>query len=223
MAAVRALNLSGLSITIPHKVSVLTFLDEIDPLARQIGAVNTVINREGRLMGYNSDGLGAVQALSDHCEISGKTIAVIGAGGAARAVAFAIKARGGQVIIVNRSSSKGEALAKDIDTDFRPLSEIGTCVFDILINTTPVGMKPDTESMPVPTEILDSRPVVMDIVYSPLQTRLLKTAKKRGCLTIDGLAMFVNQGAFQFGLWTQQKAPMALMRKVVSDALEGKL
>ena len=218
VSAIRAFAVQGVSVTIPHKVSIMPYLDEIDPLAKEIGAVNTIINRNGMLIGYNSDCLGAVRALREKTEIAEKKVAVIGAGGAARAIGFGIKAEKGQVFIVNRSAKKGEKLAKEMNADFLPLAEMNAD-FDIVINTTPLGMTPNTDGIPLNPDLLRAGMTVMDIVYNPLQTRLLKEAQKRGCITVDGLAMFVYQAAFQFELWTGKSAPTDLMRKTVLQAL----
>lgn len=220
IAAGRALNVRGWSVTIPHKVSIMPLLDEVDPVAARIGAVNTVIQRDGRLVGYNSDGLGAVTALLEKTALQGQTVAVIGAGGAARAIAFSLKQAGARVAVVNRSVPKGEALARELDAPFVPLAEFDRPVYSMLINTTPVGMTPHADAMPFPESVLEPRMVVMDIVYNPLDTRLLRTARRRGCVTVDGVAMFVYQGAFQFELWTGKKAPAAVMRETVMKALE---
>lgn len=214
VAAIRALDIQGVSVTIPHKISIMPFMDEIDPLAMEIGAVNTVVNRDGNLRACNSDCLGAMRALKEKTEISGKKVAVIGAGGAARAIAFGIRKEKGRTCIVNRTVKKGEKLAEECGADFLPLSELKSA-FDILINTTPLGMTPDTDRIPLSPDILQEGMTVMDIIYNPLQTRLLKEAEKRGCVTIDGLAMFIYQGAFQFELWTGKEAPVDLMRKTV--------
>ncbi len=219
IAGVRALGIRGLSVTIPHKVAVMSLLDELDEMAERIGAVNTVINREGMLAGYNSDGLGAVKSLSEKTVIKGKHVAVIGAGGAARAIGFGIHAEQGNVTIVNRSPDKGEQLARDIRADFLPLSDFRGSGWDILINTTPLGMTPNTDTTPVRKASLEKGMVVMDIVYNPLKTRLLKEAEAAGCITIDGVSMFVCQGAFQFELWTGETAPVEVMRQAVLKAL----
>ncbi|AOY58753.1 shikimate dehydrogenase [Desulfococcus multivorans] len=215
----RALGLGGWSITIPHKVAVMPLLDEVDPVARNIGAVNTVVNQGGRLMGYNSDGLGAVAALTEKCVVEGRSVAVIGAGGAARAIAFCLKAAGARITIVNRSIDRGEALARDLDVPFLPLAEFSKPVYHVLVNTTAVGMTPLTDAVPVDERMLVPEMTVMDIVYNPLKTRLLKTAARRGCTVVDGVAMFVYQGAFQFECWTGMKAPVALMRDTVMNLL----
>ena len=220
VAGIRALDIKGASITIPHKVSVMAFLDRMDDTARKIGAVNTIDNRQGVLTGYNSDSIGAVKALSEKTTIDNKDVLIIGAGGAARAIGFGVASEGGRVTISNRSTDSGENLAKDLGADFQPLSALHQLRYHILINTTPVGMTPSTDAMPVNRELLDNSMVVMDVVYNPLKTRLIKTADDIGCKTIDGASMFVYQGAFQFELWTGSQAPLSVMRKTVMDVLE---
>ena len=219
LLSVRTLGIKGASITIPHKIEAMEYLDELDDIAHKIGAVNTIINNGGSLKGYNSDGLGAVKALSEKTAIKGKNIVLIGAGGAARAIGFCIKKEGGRITVINRSTDKGKRLAGDLSADYRPLNDIGKMNCDILINTTPVGMTSNTDEMPIEKSYLEKGMVVMDIVYNPLKTRLLSEAEKTGCVTIDGVSMFVYQGAFQFELWTGIKAPVDVMKKAVLDAL----
>ena len=219
MAAVRTFGIQGASITIPHKIAVMDTLDEVDPQALKIGAVNTVVNQGGRLCGYNSDGTGAVRALMEKTIVQGTDIAVIGAGGAARAIGFCLQENGGRVTILNRSHQRGEYLARDLEADFIPLGDLKEIPERILINTTPVGMSPDTEDMPLPPQLLHKDMLVMDIVYNPLETAFLKYAKTIGCQTIDGVAMFVYQGAIQFSLWTGMQAPVTAMRRAVLDEL----
>ncbi|UCF93974.1 MAG: shikimate dehydrogenase [Desulfobacterales bacterium] len=219
LAGIRALDISGASITIPHKVAALDWLDEVDAAARQIGAVNTVVNRQGVLCGYNSDCAGAIRALSAKTSIKSKRVAIIGAGGAARAIGFGIIAEGGLVTIINRTPAKGEQLARDLGAEFRPLADADRVDCDILINTTPVGMLPETAAMPLPPEALSKEMIVMDAIYNPLMTRLLREAAQRGCTTVDGVAMFVYQGAIQFELWTGRAAPVEIMRATVLEAL----
>ena len=221
ISGLKSLNFKGASITIPHKTSVIDLLDELDDAAQRIKAVNTIVNSGGRLIGYNTDWSGAMRALSDKIEIKAKDVAIIGAGGAARAVGFGIKAEGGRVIILNRSKQKGEQLSNELDAGFMPLSEVKRLDCDILINTTPVGMAPHSDDMCLPKTALDKNMVVMDIIYTPLKTRLLQEAEKIGCACIDGLSMFVYQGAEQFTLWTCEKAPVDIMRLAVLTALEN--
>ncbi len=220
--AVRALNMKGVSITIPHKIEVISHLDGLDPMAERIGAVNTVVRRDGRLIGYNTDAFGAVAALAEKTEIFNKKVAVIGAGGAARAVGFGVRSEGAHVTIMNRSPEKGKDLAGELKAEFRLPGDLKSLAPDILINTTSVGMTPNTDGMPVPADILREGMVVMDIVYHPLTTRLLKEACNRGCIAVDGVSMFVYQGAFQFELWTGIKAPIETMRSTVRKALENR-
>ena len=217
---IRALNFKGVSVTLPHKVAVMEYLDEIDETAVQIGAVNTIVNNKGRLIGYNTDCAGALEALKTRSSIKNKSVALIGAGGAARAIGFGLVAAGGQLTVLNRSRANGERLARDLQAEFAPLNDWQPDRYEILINTTSVGMHPETEATPVPKEDLSKDMVVMDIVYNPLETRFLKEAAARGCRTINGADMFVFQGAHQFELWTGQKAPVDVMRKAVLEALK---
>lgn len=219
VGAVRGLGIRGASITIPHKVGVMKYLDRIDHLAGQIGAVNTIVNRQGTLYGYNSDCAGAVNALKEKTDIRAKTVAVIGAGGAARAVGFGIRQEGGRLTIINRSKESGESLAAGLDCEFKLLSELQRLPYDIVINATSVGMMPHENHTPLNDALLEGGMTVMDLVYNPLKTRLLREAEKRGCTTIDGVAMLVHQGAVQFELWTGTKPPVDVMRKVVLEAL----
>jgi len=221
MKAVRAIGIRGVSVTIPHKIAVMNSLDEIDELARRIGAVNTVVNREGRLCGYNSDAQGAVRALLEKTAIHGTDIAIIGAGGAARAIGFGMIDNGGRVMIINRSIQTGEDLAEDLGADFKPLAGLKQVRADILINATPVGMRPQIGDLPLSPELLRDDMLVMDIVYNPVQTALLKHAELMGCRTVDGVAMFVYQGVFQFKLWTGMEAPIETMRSAVYTALNA--
>jgi len=222
VVGIKALGIKGASITIPHKVSVMDFLDGVDDTAEKIGAVNTLVNREGVLTGYNSDGLGAVKALYERTTIKDKNVVILGAGGAARAIGFAIISEEGRVTVINRTLAKGEKLAKDLGADFQPIAKLNQTACHILINTTPVGMFPDIDAMPIRKEDLDKAMVVMDVVYNPLKTRLLRTAENIGCRTIDGVSMFVYQGAFQLELWTGMKAPVDVMKKAVLNALGKK-
>jgi shikimate dehydrogenase len=219
ITGIKALKIKGVSVTIPHKTEIIPMLDEIEPMAAKIGAVNTLVNREGRIWGGNTDWVGAVRALEEKTHIDGKNVLIVGAGGAARAVAFGIAAGGGRITLANRSIEKGEALAAEINSDFYPLSDLSRKKFDILINTTSIGMTPHVDASPVTVEMLHPEMVVMDIVYNPIKTRLLKMAQELGCITVDGVGMFVRQGAAQFELWTGKPAPVMMMEKTVREAL----
>ncbi len=219
ISGIKALGVKGLSVTIPHKVAVMDLIDEIDETAKNIGAVNTIVNDNGKLSGSNTDCIGAVKALQEKTQIAGKEVVMIGAGGAARAVGYGILSKGGKLKIVNILKDEGENLARDLDVSYYPLSDFKKLDYQILVNTTPVGMAPDTDAMPVQPKDLKKGAVVMDIIYNPLKTKLLKEAEKIGCPTVDGVSMFVFQGVAQFELWTQQKAPVDLMRHTVLESL----
>ncbi|MEJ2222660.1 MAG: shikimate dehydrogenase [Desulfobacterales bacterium] len=218
---IAALDFKGVSVTLPHKVAVMDYLDEVDETAARIGAVNTIVNKRGRLIGYNTDCPGALEALRTRTSIKGKSVALIGAGGAARAIGFGLMAAGARVTILNRTRLSGERLAGDLQAQFLPLGEWAPDRYEVLINTTPLGMHPETDAAPIPKEELTKKMIVMDIVYNPLETRLLKEAAAGGCRTINGLEMFVFQGAKQFELWTGQKAPVGVMRAAVLEALQA--
>ncbi len=219
IGAVRTLGIGGLSVTIPHKVPVMAFLDGIDPLAEKIGAVNTVVSRDGKLVGYNTDCMGAMRALLEKTAVKDKNVVIAGAGGAARAIGFGVISEGGNLTVVNRGVEKGEKLARELGADFAPLDDLDRSPCDIFINSTSLGMVPNIETTPLAKDALHAGMVVMDIVYNPLETRLLKDAAEMGAVPVDGLSMFVYQGACQFELWTGKPAPVKLMRDVVLTKL----
>ncbi len=217
----RGLGIKGLSVTIPHKSSVISLLDEVDPLAKDIGAVNTVVNENGKLVGYNTDAAGAFRALTEVVQVKEKDCIIVGAGGAARAIGYILKRNRANVFISNRSAERGEELSRSLDSEFIKLEQLKNRDADIIINTTPVGMSPNVDSCPVPEEVLKPGMTVMDIIYNPRTTKLLKTAQEKGCSTVDGLGMFIYQGAEQFRLWTGKDAPVDVMREKVEEALYG--
>jgi shikimate dehydrogenase len=219
VAGFRSLGLRGASITLPHKETVMACLDYIDPWARRIKAVNTLVNENGTLKGFNTDWTGALKALGERVAVAGRRVGVIGAGGAARAVAHGVMSAGGAVSLFNRTTEKGAALAAELGVSFKPLGQFDADGIEILVNTTSAGMAPQTEESPVPREQLRPDMVVMDIVYHPLRTRLLRDAEAAGCATIDGLAMLVHQGALQFELWTGMTAPIDIMRMAAEAEL----
>jgi shikimate dehydrogenase len=227
----RAFNLKGFNVTIPHKVSIIKFLDDVDLIARKIGAVNTVVNQEGELLGYNTDGLGALEALREGgVDPKGKKIVVIGAGGASRAITFQLASVCSKLTILNRTKIKAVKLAKLINVDSEVQGRSLTAKSlksslndsDILINTTSVGMHPNVNESPVPEEFLHKDLVVFDIVYNPLETLLLRYARNIGAKSINGVGMLVNQGAIAFKLWTGHEAPKDIMRKAVVEGLLGR-
>jgi shikimate dehydrogenase len=216
---IKALDIKGASVTIPFKTAVIPYLDKINPLARRIGAVNTILNDNGWLKGYNTDAIGAVKALEEKIDLRGMTCLVIGSGGAARAIGFILKERDVPMSIANRSSGRGKELARSLGCPYIPLHKIGETRADVLIQTTPVGMYPCVDQCPVPEQILVEGLIVMDIVYNPFETRLIRLAKARGCITINGISMFIHQAAEQLRLWTGIDPPVGVMSHAVKEAL----
>jgi shikimate dehydrogenase len=216
ISGLRALDVQGVSCTQPHKVSVMRFLDEIDNDAKEVGAVNTVVNRDGRLCGYNTDLLGVTLPLKKRTALRGKKVALIGAGGAARAALFGLRKECAEVTVFNRSEERGRALADAAGCVFRPLSEFGACSgFEIIVNTTSLGMNPHPEETPLAAEQIHAGQIVFDAVYAPYQTRLLKEARSRGAEVVHGTEMFVAQGAAQFELYTGMPAPIGVMEQAL--------
>jgi shikimate dehydrogenase len=218
---IRGLGIRGASVTIPHKTAVLALLDEIDPLAREIGAVNTIHQDHGRLLGYNTDAEGALSALRARVGLRGKKVAILGAGGAARAIGFGVRREGADILIVNRSATSGKRLAAALMGQSLSLDRIRDIAPDVLVNTTPVGMVPDVHASPVDPSVFQPDMVVMDAVYNPRRTRFLQTAQAAGCRIIEGIDMFVHQGARQFEIWTGKKAPVKEMRDAVIEILQA--
>jgi shikimate dehydrogenase len=213
--------LRGVSVTIPFKQAVMPYLDEIDASAREIGAVNTISHDEmGMLKGYNTDWIGLVRDLEDALQIKKKSFVILGAGGTARAALFGIRQRGGMPVIVNRTPERGEKLAKEFGVPFYPLAQVRSISADCLINTTPVGMSPDKKNSPLPKKAIGTFRWVMDCIYNPLTTQLLKDAEAAGSIVINGLGMFVHQGAEQLRIWTGKEPPTEIMREVVRARLE---
>ncbi len=221
MAAVRTLNIRGASVTIPHKVRVMDYLDEVDETAKNMGAVNTVVNENGRLLGRNTDGPGAVRALEEKVPVQGKAVALLGSGGAARGIGHALAARGCRVTVVHRPEDlkEAEVLARELSTQAVPMGQVMDVPCDIVVNATPLGMAPLLDKTPVPVDYFKPGMVAMDAVYHPLETRFLQEAGQKGIPTVNGLAMFIYQGALQFEAWTGLPAPVDIMRKTVLAAL----
>jgi shikimate dehydrogenase len=215
----RALSFGGLSVTLPFKSAVIPLLDGLDPLAETIGAVNTIRNEGGKLVGYNTDGLGAVRALEAVTDLSGKRCLLVGAGGAARAIGYVLRRRGLEIVVANRSAERGKSLAGFLEGRFIPLAEADRAEADLLVQTTSVGMFPVTDQAPVPPQALRQGMVVMDVVYNPLKTALLRLAEERGCVPVRGLDMFIYQGAEQFRLWTGLEPPVEIMRQAAQKNL----
>ena len=229
----KALNIRGLNVTIPHKVAVIPFLDELDPLAEKIGAVNTIVNDGGVLKGHNTDASGFLQAMLERgIEPKGKNMVILGAGGASRAISFILAEQAADLVILNRllELDWAEELASRISQLFKKevkaleLNEenLATALgkADILVNATSVGMSPNIDESPVPSKLLKPGLIVFDIVYNPIKTRLLAEAEDVGAETISGLDMLVWQGALAFELWAGLKAPVELMKEVTIEVLQ---
>ncbi len=217
--ALRYLGFCGASVTIPYKEQIINELDEIDRIAERIGAVNTVVVRElgtrRYLVGMNTDWLGANRALAEAIALPGRHAVILGAGGAARAIGFGLLEAGATIEINSRTEASGRALATALGCPWRPLSTPDASDGDILVNATSVGMAPDDSATPIGREALRRFQVVMDIVYAPLQTRLLREAAEFGCRCVDGLQMLLYQGVAQFELWTGRQAPVDVMRQAL--------
>jgi len=222
VAGLRGLAIAGVSVTIPFKEEIIPLLDEIDPAAARMGAVNTVVNRKGKLRGYNTDWRGALTALGTKTVIKGEHFLILGAGGAARAIAFGLKEAGGEVTLTDIEAPRAAAMARDLGATAIPPEAVGECPATILINATPVGMEPHDQEIPINPDLLSRFTLVMDIVYRPLQTRLLKEAGARGAATLDGLQMLLHQATAQFELWTGRPAPLEVMSRAAHAAL-GKM
>ncbi|MCR6546761.1 shikimate dehydrogenase [Dehalobacterium formicoaceticum] len=233
VASLPVLGARGVNITLPHKEKVLPLLDDLDPQALAIGAVNTVLHENGRLKGYNTDGLGFIRSLREEgqCDPYGKTILLLGAGGAARAIAAAMILQGAkEIMILNRTLPRAEPIQEMIQNmggtssiyDFSPedLTEKIQSA-QIIINTTSVGLYPPDQSLLA--EYLDGLhggQLVADIIYHPQETLLLKQAKEKGCATLSGLGMLIYQGAEAFRLWTGVEAPVWAMRASLEKKLK---
>jgi len=226
-------DMKGINVTIPHKETIMQYLDQIDPLAEKIGAVNAVKNEGGVLLGRNTDVLGAKQALMGAgFKIEGKKALILGAGGAARAISFALSEEIDEIFISNRTEERAIKLAKELqdktkikatgkDMSEKTLKTLANSV-DILINTTPIGMYPKIEISPISKDLLNENLFIFDIIYNPLQTRLLKDAKETGSKILNGLNMFINQGALAFEWWTGKKPNVKLMKEKIIEQLGNK-
>ncbi len=223
-------NFRGASVTIPHKVAAVPFLDSVESTARHIGAINTIVAEGVTLTGHNTDAIGALRALREGgVELKGRQVVMLGSGGAARAIAFALGTVTGieRLTLLGIDSQERTALARDLQ------SKTGMTVQEslldegalrkilpdshVLIHCTPMGMSPKVNETAVPAALLHTGLTVMDIVYNPRDTQLLKDAKARGCRTIPGLEMFLHQAAAQFELWTHHAAPADVMRAVLES------
>ncbi len=219
LGAIRPLGIAGFSVTIPYKRLILRFLDDCDPLAAEIGAVNTVIVHGGKIHGYNTDYVGVLRALERRIALSGSRVLIFGAGGAARAAAFALARSGCSVCICARRPARAKALARKVGGEAILRARLRRENFDVIVNATPAGMYPRADESPLEAGELNCR-LVFDIIYRPLKTKLMQLAVRRGIETVSGLEMFLGQGMAQFELWTGKRAPEAVMRRAVLNALK---
>jgi shikimate dehydrogenase len=196
-------------------------LDRIDPEARAVGAANTIVNREGVLIGCNTDAKGALEALRRAGYKGGMRCLVAGAGGAARAAVFALMREGGEVFIVNRTPSKAEALAREFRCRALGMEELSGGLFDVVVQATSAGMHPRKDECSLPAEVLEGARIAMDMVYNPLETVFLSRARAAGAETVDGLVMFVHQAAEQFRLWTGLTPPIECMDRTARKMIRG--
>ncbi|MBS3135363.1 shikimate dehydrogenase [Candidatus Woesearchaeota archaeon] len=206
--------LSGFSVTMPYKEEITSYLDSTHEDSMKIGAVNTVLVDGENMRGYNTDAYGAISAIEDKISIKGKSTILIGAGGAARAIGYGIKLKGGKITITSRTEEKARRLAKKLNCKFTSLSKINWDDVEILINSTPVGMHPNINKSPVEKKHLKGI-TVFDAIYNPMETKLLKMAKQNGCVTISGARMFAYQAAMQFELWTGIRHQEGVIEKVL--------
>lgn len=230
--AIRALDLGGVNVTVPHKQAVLSFLDQLTEEARLIGAVNTIVFRDGKLVGHNTDGRGFLRSLVEQgFRVPGKRVTILGAGGAARAVAVRLALEGAaRIAFVNRTLAHAEALAALVSgrgcdaavrawSDRSAAQEIGDA--DLVVQTTPLGMHPHGDKcLPVEPEWFHGGQWVYDLVYNPRRTRFLRTAAGVGAHTVSGLGMLLYQGVEAFELWTRRDAPVTVMRRALNEALD---
>lgn len=224
----KALNIKGLNVTIPHKINVMEYLNEIDDVARLIGAVNTIDFKN--LKGYNTDGIGAIKAIKEVTPIENKKVILAGAGGASRAISFYLaKENPEEIIILNRNTKKAENLSKDLlnskltdNVKSGSIDEIEKYIKngDILVDSTPLGMYPHTEDTPIATsDMMHEDLVVNDIVYNPNETALIKEAIKADAKPVYGIKMLLYQGAESFKIWTNQEPPIDVMEKALKETL----
>ncbi|MEM2466236.1 MAG: shikimate dehydrogenase [Candidatus Bathyarchaeia archaeon] len=230
----RSFGICGMNVTTPHKTAIINYLDENDPMAEFVGAVNTVLNVDGKLVGFNTDGVGALMALKENgVKTKGKKFLILGAGGAGRAIAFHLAQEADELIILNRDVNKARLLADMLRKRFNK-KVVGDGLshdvlkkwiedVDVLINTTSVGMYPRQDETLIDKSFLRSELTVMDIVYNPIETKLLKDAKSAGAKVIYGTEMLVFQGAASFEIWLNQPAPVNVMREAIMEKLQTRV
>lgn len=214
---VRALGIRGVSVTMPHKIAVMDYLDELDIAAKSIGAVNTIVNENGKLKGYNTDFRGVVDPIREIIDVKDREVLILGAGGASRAAIYGLVSSGAKVSICNRSQDKAFELSEEFGVNLHfELKDIGK--FSAIVNMTSVGMAPNTDSL-ITQEALNADQLVFDAVYNPLETKMLEYARSKGCSCISGIEMLVYQGLEQFRLYTGCESQPEIMRKAVLEVL----
>jgi 3-dehydroquinate dehydratase / shikimate dehydrogenase len=214
---------AGCSVTVPHKIKIMNYLDKLDITAKNIGAVNTVKRSGSNLVGYNTDYYGAVNALREKVMLKGKKVLVLGAGGAARAIIYGLKNESAILTVINRTQDKAVTLAHDFEVNHDDIKNIGKLIEenDILINATSIGMNPNADTSPIDEKFLKKGLIVMDIVYNPIQTKLIRASIDAGCDVITGDKMLLYQAMRQFELWTDSEPDKKLMVKSLSAQIEG--
>lgn len=219
MELFREFRFKGAAVTIPHKQDVIKLLDRLDPTAKDIGATNTVVRAEGKLSGYNTDYYGAIEALKEKTKLRGKKVLVLGAGGASRAICYGLSKERAKVTVMNRTSEKADALSQEFGLCARGYDDVGNIASksDIIINTTSVGMNPDPDASIIDKKDIPEGKIIMDIVYNPLRTLLLKLAEKKGCKTISGDLMLIYQAIGQFEIWTGKRPAFRDMESALHD------
>ncbi len=211
---------AGFSVTMPYKEQVMDYMDHFDILAKEASSVNTVKNDESNLDGYNTDATGAIKALQEKVIINGKKALVLGAGGAARSIIYALREFGVEVFIFNRTMQKAVTLAKKFDVETIEFRDIKDAGFDIIVNCTPIGSFPQIEQSLLSTDQIKKGAVVMDIITHPQETQLLREAKKAGADTVSGERMLLHQAAGQFEIWFDKSAPLEVMEKALYEELD---
>ena len=217
--AMRRLSFLGGSITVPHKGAIVPHLDDLDEISRSIGAVNTVLAQKGRLVGYNTDWLGVIRAVEQVTDLPGKSCLILGAGGAARAAIYGLQRKSVEVFVMNRNESRGRSLAAEMNCTFVNWQSWDQLDVELLINATPVGMADKIDQTLVPRHWLRAGMVVMDMVYRPMDTRLIRDAEAADCLCVFGLDMLLYQGTAQFEIWTSNEPPVEVMRQTLIESL----
>ncbi|MFX0070490.1 MAG: shikimate dehydrogenase, partial [Candidatus Hermodarchaeota archaeon] len=228
--AIRTLDIKGLNVTIPHKENIIQYLDEIDPIADKMGAINTIKNENGYLKAKNTDAAGAKKSLLDAgCTIKGKNILFLGSGGVTRSIAYILSEDANKIILTDIEENKAVAVANEIKKNMdaniegklanEKIIQAEIKQTDILINATPLGMHPKEEATPIDKKLLHDELFVFDVIYNPMETKLMKEAAEIGCKTLGGLNMLVNQGVIAFEWWTGKTPNSVLMKNKIIDFL----